>query len=201
MSVQIMLDLRPSTHLRKSLTMSLPNTENSLLDRQRVPPPKKVPLGRSKAAGPNTGRYADLSGQLRCCPRGSTTTHCPLGAQNPPGSPTRNFKAAWRKDKDGSIVPKLYRIQVPALGRCQHITLTHKQRSTVIVVDIDRWGLAGGMIECLNETVSQKLAVLAAGNAGPSWIGINPTNGKCQLIWLIDPLYADGEEMLQTFVF
>lgn len=41
MSVQIMLDLRPSTHLRKSLTMSLPNTENSLLDRQRVPPQKK----------------------------------------------------------------------------------------------------------------------------------------------------------------
>ena len=38
----------------------------------------------------------------------------------------------------------------------------------------------------------QKLAVLAAGNAGPSWIGINPTNGKWQLIWLIDPVYADG---------
>ena len=33
---------------------------------------------------------------------------------------------------------------------------------------------------------------MAAGNLGPSWIGVNPTNGKCQLIWLIDPVYADS---------
>ena len=26
----------------------------------------------------------------------------------------------------------------------------------------------------------------------PAWIGVNPTNGKCQLIWLIDPVYADS---------
>lgn len=32
---------------------------------------------------------------------------------------------------------------------------------------------------------------MAAYNIGPSWVGVNLTNGKCQLIWLIDPVYAD----------
>ena len=41
-------------------------------------------------------------------------------------------------------------------------------------------------------TAPEKLSIMAAGNLGPSWIGVNPTNGKCQLIWLIDPVYADS---------
>ena len=28
-------------------------------------------------------------------------------------------------------------------------------------------------------------------SVGPAWVGINPTNGKAQFIWLIDPVYAD----------
>ena len=40
--------------------------------------------------------------------------------------------------------------------------------------------------------VHEKLSIMVAGNLGPAWIGVNPTNGKCQLIWLIDPVYADS---------
>ena len=49
----------------------------------------------------------------------------------------------------------------------------------------------GGTINCIDEIARQKLSVLAAGNAGPAWIGVNPINGKCQLIWMIDPVYTD----------
>lgn len=40
MAVQITLALRPSTAWGESLTMSLPKTETSLIDRQRVPTKK-----------------------------------------------------------------------------------------------------------------------------------------------------------------
>ncbi|WP_390625301.1 replication initiation protein [Corynebacterium anserum] len=29
-------------------------------------------------------------------------------------------------------------------------------------------------------------------SCAPSWIGLNPINGKAQLIWLIDPVYTDA---------
>lgn len=35
---------------------------------------------------------------------------------------------------------------------------------------------------------------LIAHNIGPAWVGINPTNGKAQFIWLIDPVYAGRED-------
>ncbi|HCD3685025.1 TPA: replication initiation protein, partial [Corynebacterium striatum] len=28
-------------------------------------------------------------------------------------------------------------------------------------------------------------------SVGSAWVGINPTNGKAQFIWIIDPVYAD----------
>jgi len=59
--------------------------------------------------------------------------------------------------------------------------LTHKQNAAVIVIDVDRRGTYGGTIESLHTDVRTKLGVLAAGNLGPSWIGVNPLNGKCQL--------------------
>ena len=115
-----------------------------------------------------------------------------LGRKTLQGSPTRDFKTAWRKDKDGNTVPKLYRVGTHAMRRCQYIVLTHKQRSTVIVLDIDHRGQRGGHVEDIHPEVYTKLVALSAGNLGPSWIGVNPVNGKCQLIWMIDPVYADG---------
>ena len=64
------------------------------------------------------------------------------------GSPTHDFKKAWRKDSQGNTVPKLYRVETSALRRCQYVALTHKQRATVIVIDVDRCDLPGGTIEC-----------------------------------------------------
>ncbi len=110
-----------------------------------------------------------------------------LGRKTLQGSPTREFKKAWRKDKDGNTVPKLYRVETDAMRRCQYVVLAHKQRSAVIIIDIDHYGHRGGDVEHIHQEVYNKLALLALGHLGPAWIGVNPTNGKCQLIWLIDP--------------
>lgn len=115
-----------------------------------------------------------------------------LGRKTLQGTATREFKTAWRKDKHGNTVPKLYRVETPAMRRCQYVVLAHKQRAAVVVIDIDQRGHSGGHVEDIRPEVYNKLSLLAAGNIGPSWIGVNPINGKCQLIWLIDPVYADS---------
>lgn len=171
--------------------MSLPNAETSLVDRQRVPTKKSqwdaaTLITQSLGATPTTlGSFGVTDDD-----RQQLIAH--LGRKTLQGSPTRDFKKAWRKDKDGNTVPKLYRVETAAMRRCQYVALTHKQRATVIVIDVDRRGLPGGTIDCIDESVRQKLAVLTAGGTGPAWIGVNPVNGKCQLLWLIDPVYADG---------
>lgn len=171
--------------------MSVPNTETSLVDRQRVPTKKSqwdaaTLITQSLGATPTTlGNFGVTDDD-----RQQLIAH--LGRKTLQASPTRDFKKAWRKDKDGNTVPKLYRVETAAMRRCQYVALTHKQRATVIVIDVDRRGRPGGTIDCVDDNVRDKLAVLAAGGAGPAWIGVNPTNGKCQLIWMIDPVYADG---------
>ena len=115
-----------------------------------------------------------------------------LGRKTLQGAITRDFKTAWRKDKHGNTVPKLYRVDTAAMRRCQYVVLAHKQRSSVVVIDIDHPGTPGGQVTDIHPVVHEKLSIMAAGNLGPSWIGVNPTNGKCQLIWLIDPVYADS---------
>lgn len=115
-----------------------------------------------------------------------------LGRKTLQGAITRDFKTAWRKDKHGNTVPKLYRVDTAAMRRCQYVVLAHKQRSSVVVIDIDHHGTPGGQVTDIHPVVHEKLSIMAAGNLGPSWIGVNPTNGKCQLIWLIDPVYADS---------
>lgn len=87
-----------------------------------------------------------------------------------------------RKDKDGNTVPTLYCAETRAMRRWQYVVLAHKQRSAVIVLDIDHRGQRGGHVEDIYPEVYTKLVALSAGNFGPSWIGVNPTNGKCQLI-------------------
>lgn len=104
----------------------------------------------------------------------------------------RNFKHAWIKDPDtGQTRPKYYRTNSAQLTRCQYAVLTHPQRSTVLVIDIDTpSGKTGGTIEALHPEALTKLNTLCAQGFGPAWIGINPINGKAQALWMIDPVYA-----------
>lgn len=105
----------------------------------------------------------------------------------------RSFSRGWRPTTEGAKKAKLYRIGTPQLGRCQYAILRHKQRAAVFAVDVDRKGTPGGMIENIDAAARQTLAALAAAGAGPAWIGVNPINGKCHLLWLVDPVYADED--------
>ncbi|MDN6566304.1 MAG: replication initiation protein, partial [Actinomyces sp.] len=89
-------------------------------------------------------------------------------------------------------VPKMYRVGHPSLSRMQYVALTHKQYAAVIVVDVDRYGTDGGGVDNIHPEAYRTIARLAGVGAGPAWIGGNPANGKAQLIWLIDPVHADG---------
>lgn len=108
------------------------------------------------------------------------------------GCPTRKFSGAWTKTKDGKRKPRLYRVESSALGRLQYVKLVHKQRATVIVLDVDMLGSAGGNVTDMAPEVINALVAMKDASCAPSWIGVNPVNGKAQLIWLIDPVYADA---------
>ena len=115
-----------------------------------------------------------------------------LGRKALHASRDRNFKNAWIKDPDtGQTRPKLYRTNGDKLKRCQYAVLTHPQRSTVLIIDIDTpSGDTGGHIEHLHPEALTKLNTLCAQGFGPAWVGINPINGKAQALWMIDPVYA-----------
>ena len=170
--------------------MSLPKMDGALVASQRVPT-KKSHWDAAQLLTQTLGATPTTLGSFGVTEQDRQQLIAHLGRKTLQGSPTRDFKAAWRKDKNGHTVPKLYRVETAALRRCQYVALAHKQRSAVLVVDIDRRGHHGGTINCIDEIARQKLSVLAAGNAGPAWIGVNPMNGKCQLIWMIDPVYTD----------
>lgn len=107
------------------------------------------------------------------------------------GSVTRDFKKAYRRNADGTNSPRMYRFETDALGRCEYAMLTTKQYAAVLVVDVDQVGTAGGDPSDLNPYVRDVVRSLITHSVGPAWVGINPTNGKAQFIWLIDPVYAD----------
>ena len=107
------------------------------------------------------------------------------------GSVTRDFKKAYRRNADGTNSPRMYRFETDALGRCEYAMLTTKQYAAVLVVDVDQVGTAGGDPADLNSYVRDVVRSLITHSVGPAWVGINPTNGKAQFIWLIDPVYAD----------
>ena len=109
------------------------------------------------------------------------------------GSVTRDFKKAYRRNADGTNSPRMYRFETDALGRCEYAMLTTKQYAAVLVVDVDQVGTAGGDPADLNPYVRDVVRSLITHSVGPAWVGINPTNGKAQFIWLIDPVYADCE--------
>ena len=116
-----------------------------------------------------------------------------LGREVLHGSIGRNFSKAYIRNADGSNSPRMYRFGTEALGRCEYVMLTNKQYAAVLVVDIDQVGTAGGDPADLNPYVRDVVRLLISHNIGPAWVGINPTNGKAQFIWLIDPVYANHE--------
>ena len=109
------------------------------------------------------------------------------------GSIGRDFSKAYIRNTDGSNSPRMYRFGTEALGRCEYVMLTNKQYAAVLVVDVDQVGTAGGDPADLNPYVRDVVRSLIGHNIGPAWVGINPTNGKAQFIWLIDPVYANHE--------
>ena len=114
-----------------------------------------------------------------------------LGREVLHGSVGRDFKKAYRRNADGTNSPRMYRFETDALGRCEYVMLTTKQYAAVLVVDVDQIGTAGGDPADLNPYVRSVVRSLITHSVGPAWVGINPTNGKAQFIWLIDPVYAD----------
>jgi DNA-binding transcriptional ArsR family regulator len=114
-----------------------------------------------------------------------------LGREVLHGSVGRDFSKSYMRNADGTNSPRMYRFDTEALGRCEYVMLTSKQYAAVLVVDIDQIGTAGGDPADLNPYVRDVVRSLILHNVGPAWVGINPTNGKAQFIWLIDPVYAD----------
>ena len=53
-------------------------------------------------------------------------------------------------------------------------------------------GSVGGNVTDMAPEVINALVAMKDASCAPSWIGVNPVNGKAQLIWLIDPVYADA---------
>lgn len=114
-----------------------------------------------------------------------------LGREVLHGSVGRDFSKSYMRNADGTNSPRMYRFDTDALGRCEYVVLTSKQYAAVLVVDVDQIGTAGGDPADLNPYVRDVVRSLILHNVGPAWVGINPTNGKAQFIWLIDPVYAD----------
>ncbi|GAB3597867.1 Replicase family protein (plasmid) [Corynebacterium faecale] len=116
-----------------------------------------------------------------------------LGRKVLHGSRGRDFASSYLTTKNGTRAPRMYRVDSEALGKCEYVQLTTKQYASVLVVDIDLPGDAGGHPVSLNDQVKEKFSQLITHYLGPSWVGINPVNGKCQAIWLIDAVYADKD--------
>lgn len=158
--------------------MSLPTNTTGAPPRARLAPP----------ATRDTGGLDDTPAGLT--DRDALLAH--LGRDVIHASRTRNFAHAYYTDKEGKRRPRMYRVDSEAFTRCQYAMLTTKQYAAVLVVDIDVPGEPGGHPANLAPNVRRALHDLHARNLGPSWVGINPQNGKAQAIWLIDPVYADA---------
>lgn len=118
-----------------------------------------------------------------------------LGRETLHGSMSRDFTSAYRVrvDKDTGetrTLPNLYRVDSDKLGRCEYVMLTTQQYAAVMVIDVDQAGDAGGHPMHLHPYVKDVIWALVEHGIGPAWAGINPTSGKAQFIWLIDPVYA-----------
>src|SRR5699024_10970909 len=66
-------------------------------------------------------------------------------------------------------VPNLYRADSDKLGRCEYVMLTSKQYASVMVIDVDQKGEAGGHPENLNPYVKGVIWALVQHGIGPAW--------------------------------
>lgn len=120
-----------------------------------------------------------------------------IGRQSFHGSKDRRFSFAFRKTKEGKRIPAFYHVGSKSLGTCQYVKLTSKRYAAVLVIDVDVEGTHSedsrdrGKPWHIATSVKEKIGQLVACGWGPAWVGVNPTNGKCQLIWLIEPVYAN----------
>lgn len=91
----------------------------------------------------------------------------------------RNFAKVYRRTKDGSTVPLMWRTDSEELGKFQYAMLTNKQYAAVLVVDIDQPGTQGGHPINLAGELRAKLFELVTRGLGPAWVGINRLIGQC----------------------
>ncbi|MDK4237223.1 replication initiation protein [Corynebacterium pseudodiphtheriticum] len=103
-----------------------------------------------------------------------------LGREVLHGSVGRDLFKSYMRNADGTKLPRMYRFDTEALGRCEYVMLTNEQYAVVLVVDVDQIGTADVDPADLNPYVRDVVCSLIAHNIGPSWGGINPTNGKAQ---------------------
>lgn len=101
-----------------------------------------------------------------------------LGREVLHGSVGRDLFKSYMRNADGTKLPRMYRFDTEALGRCEYVMLTNEQYAVVLVVDVDQIGTADVDPADLNPYVRDVVCSLIAHNIGPSWGGINPTNGK-----------------------
>ena len=209
----------PNTKLRgESLVMTIPSSPDSggagtpsVFPTAQQPPPSRPwddlkPGPRpSQWTDPSTGQAIhSYSPDLFAAPSAPGIRTCGwdavqaltflqhLGRDAFQASRDRDFSRAWKKNiETGETKPCMFPVGTPALERCQYAVLTHPQYTAALVLDIDRPShKAGGQITDLHTKVHTTLDRLAIAGYGPAWLGINPLNGKAQVIWLIDPVYA-----------
>ena len=96
--------------------MSLPNAETSLVDRQRVPT-KKSQWDAARLITQSLGATPTTLGSFGVTDDDRQQLIAHLGRKTLQGSPTRDFKKAWRKDKDGNNVSGwgYYEVRLPPL--------------------------------------------------------------------------------------
>ena len=116
---------------------------------------------------------------------------CPACRQEP-GSKHFGNQLDCKDESCGTTVPRLYRPE--KLGDKQYIRITHPQYAAFVAVDVDQEGTPGGSINNINPKALKALNELTAHGYPPNLGGINPTNGKSQFIWFIDPVYSDDDE-------
>ena len=128
------LRFSPSSQLGESTAMTLPHSGHGWA--QPAPTSVDVAAFTREQLG---GLYDTPAGVTD---RDALIAH--LGRDVLHVSRDRNFAKAYRRTKDGSTVPLMWRTDSEDLGKFQYAMLTNKQYAAVLVVDIDQPGTQGG---------------------------------------------------------
>src|SRR5699024_9442860 len=112
---------------------------------------------------------------LRSLDREKLLSH--LGRQAVHGSVGRKYNSAYRlvvdeETRQNRSVPNRYLVDTDKHGRCAYDMLTRKQYASVMVIDVDQKGEAGGHPDNLNPSVKGVIWALVQHGIGPAWAGI-----------------------------